>query len=127
MKVKTGVVMLGHGSRAAVGEANDIIIEIAQQVKEVLQQDVFEVAYMNEKSGRQGLAEAIDKVMAQGVEKIVIAPLFITNGMHIRYDIPEEIEEAKKKHSNVEIVFARIIGADPVLAKLMADRITEVV
>jgi len=119
--------MLGHGSRAAVGEANDIIIEIAQQVKEVLQQDVFEVAYMNEKSGRQGLAEAIDKVMAQGVEKIVIAPLFITNGMHIRYDIPEEIEEAKKKHSNVEIVFARIIGADPVLAKLMADRITEVV
>ncbi|ACV64439.1 cobalamin (vitamin B12) biosynthesis CbiX protein [Desulfofarcimen acetoxidans DSM 771] len=124
--MKKAVVMLGHGSRAVVGEANDIIIEIAQQVKDVLQQDIFEVAYMNPKSGRQNLGEAIDKVMAQGVEKIIIAPLFITNGMHIRYDIPEEIEEAKKKYPNVEIVFARIIGADPVLAKLMADRVTEV-
>ncbi len=124
--MKTGIVMLGHGSRAAVGEANDIIMEIAQKVKENLQQDIFEVAFMNTKSNRQNLAGAIDKVVEQGAQKVVIAPLFITNGMHIRYDIPEEIEEAKKKYEQVEFVFSRYIGADPVLAQLMVDRIKEV-
>ena len=123
----TGVVILGHGSRAAVGEANEIIMDIAEQVKQGMNLETLEVAFMNSKSQRQNLGEAIGKVVAQGAERIIIAPVFITNGLHIREDIPAEIEEAKERYEGkVEIIFARYLGADPKIAEIVAERIKEV-
>ena len=125
--MKTGVVILGHGSRAIVGEANEIIMNIAAQVKQGMNLETLEVAFMNNKSQRQNLGEAIDKVVAQGAERIIIAPVFITNGLHIREDIPADIEEAKKRYGEkVEIIFARYLGADPKIAEIVEQRIKEV-
>lgn len=125
--MKTGVVILGHGSRAAVGEANEIIMDIAAQVKQGINLETLEVAFMNGKSQRQNLGEAIGKVVAQGADRVIIAPLFITNGLHIREDIPAEIEEAKERYGEkVEIILARYLGADPKIAEIVTERIKEV-
>jgi len=47
--MKDGVVILGHGSRAAVGEANLVLLEIAEMVKRQLSLELVEMAFMNEK------------------------------------------------------------------------------
>ena len=125
--MKTGVVILGHGSRAAVGEANEIILDIAAQVKQGMNLDTLEAAFMNSKSQRQNLAEAVDKVVTQGADRVIIAPVFITNGLHIREDIPAEIEEAKARYGGkVEIILAHYLGADPKIAEVVAQRIREI-
>jgi sirohydrochlorin ferrochelatase len=124
--MKTGIVVLGHGSRSIVGEANQAILDIAAQVREMLGVTVLEVAFMNRKSLRQNLIDAIGKVVEQGVDRVVIAPLFITRGMHMVKDIPEEIEAAKEKYKNVEFIFAGHMGSDYRIAQIMTERVREV-
>ncbi|RJQ24635.1 MAG: cobalamin biosynthesis protein CbiX [Peptococcaceae bacterium] len=124
--MKTGIVVLGHGSRSSVGEANQAILDIAAQVRKMLGATVLEVAFMNRKSLKQSLIDAIGKVVEQGVDRIVIAPLFITRGMHMVKDIPEEIEMAKEKYKNVEFIFAGHMGPDYRIAQIVTERVREV-
>lgn len=124
--MKTGIVVLGHGSRFSVGEANQVIMDVAYQVKEMLGTPVLEVAFMNKKSMRQSLADAITRVVEQGVDKVIIAPLFITRGMHMVMDVPAEIEAAKERYKNVEFILAGHIGADYRIARIITERVREV-
>ena len=123
--MNTGVIVLGHGSRAAVGEANDVVYAVSRQVQEKLGHDRVETAIMNRKSELPGIAEAVEKLVAAGAGRIVIVPMFFADGMHIRSDIPEEIVELKAAYAGLEIVLAAHIGADPRIADILVERIGE--
>jgi sirohydrochlorin ferrochelatase len=47
-------------------------------------------------------------------------------GLHMKEDIPEILEEERKKYPGVEILMTRNIGADNKLAQIVLDRIGEV-
>lgn len=121
-----GIIVLGHGSRASVGEANQVVFQVTEIVKGKLGHDLVETAIMNRMSGLQSIAEAVDKLVDKGATDIVVAPLFFANGMHIQSDIPEELSDIQAKHPGVTIVMARHIGADPRIAEVLIDRIQEV-
>ncbi|MHB1167375.1 MAG: sirohydrochlorin chelatase, partial [Carboxydocellales bacterium] len=112
--MKSGVVVLGHGSKTIVDEANLALYNVIDLVKTKLDTPLVEAAFMMRESGKQNLQQAIDKLVAQGASKIVVAPWFLTNGLHIQQDIPEELAEARTRHKGkVEIAFARHLGSDP--------------
>ena len=122
-----GIVVLGHGSSSEVGEANDFLVALAGMVREKTGARLIETAYLNRRSQRQGLKEAVEKLAARGVKKIVVAPVFLTCGQHVQRDIPEEIEDLKKAYGGeVDIRMAPCIGADPRLAEIVVERIEEV-
>ncbi|MCL4516051.1 MAG: cobalamin biosynthesis protein CbiX [Firmicutes bacterium] len=128
--MKTGIVVLGHGSQARVGEANLVLDSIAALVKDLVKEqldlDLVEPAFMNRKSGRQGLGEAIDKVVGAGAGKVIVVPVFLTNGLHLQEDIPVELAQAREKYrGEVEIRFASHLGADRRIVEIIVDRIKE--
>lgn len=125
--MKSGIVVLGHGSKTVVDEANQALFGVVDMVKNKLNTPLVEAAFMMRESGKQTLQQAIDKLVGQGANKIVVAPWFLTNGLHIQQDIPEELAEARKRHSGrVEIAFARHLGPDPRIVDVLVDRIGEV-
>jgi sirohydrochlorin ferrochelatase len=124
--MKPGVVILGHGSRASVGEANQVVFQISDMIRERVGHDLVETAIMNRMSGLQTIEAAVEKLVGRGVSQITIVPLFFANGMHIQQDIPEEINQLRHKYPGVVIAMARHIGADPRIADILLERIREV-
>ncbi|MPN60630.1 hypothetical protein SDC9_208359 [bioreactor metagenome] len=82
---------------------------------------------MNRESGLAGIDEAVDKLIASGATQIIIAPMFLANGVHIQSDIPEEIDVLEKKHPGVSIKMAAHIGPDPRIADILVERIREAI
>jgi len=56
------------------------------------------------------IAEAIAKCAADGFGKVVVAPYFLSQGRHIRQDIPALVAEAVSHHPGLECVIADPIG-----------------
>jgi sirohydrochlorin ferrochelatase len=123
--MKTGIVLLGHGSRAAVDEANQVLLALAEMVGAKAGADLLEAAFLNPRTKRQNLAEAVGGLISRGAQKIIVVPVFLANGLHVQQDIPAEIEELREKY-RVEITLARCLGADPRIADIILDRIGEV-
>jgi len=124
--MRLGIVILGHGSRAAVGEANKITFQVADLVQLQRADDLVETAIMTRESGLQSIDEAVDKLVLAGVSQVIVAPLFLANGMHIRSDIPAEITKIQAKYPTVAIKMAAHIGADQRIADILMERIEAV-
>lgn len=120
-----GIVVLGHGSRASVAEANQVAFEVASLVKVKSGNQLVETAIMNRESGLAGIDEAVEKLVAGGADNIIIAPMFLANGVHIQFDIPEEIAMLEKKYPGISIKMAGHIGSDPRIAEILLERIQE--
>ncbi|AFM41390.1 hypothetical protein Desaci_2440 [Desulfosporosinus acidiphilus SJ4] len=118
--MKTEIILLGHGSRRA--EANQGLLEVAEKVSSLLDQQVTP-AYMAH--DHPSLPEAVAEKIQEGASHIVIMPLFLFRGIHVTYDIHEELKEIREQHPEVEIVFTRELGADDGIAQLASERIKE--
>ena len=119
----SGVLIVGHGSRSK--EAQDGFLEIVQMVKELSGNDQIVGAHM----------ELCKPDMEQGIEKLLegdpnikiikIIPYFLYTGIHIKEDIPEIIEELKKKYPSIEFKFGKPVGAEIEIAKILNRRVNE--
>ncbi len=123
--MKQGIVVLGHGSRASVGEANQVVFRISDIIKERLGHDLVAPAIMNPKSELAGLEEAVAALVARGAGRIVIVPMFLANGLHIQHDIPAKLAALAGRFPGVAIALAAHIGPDPRIADILLDRIRE--
>ncbi len=121
-----GIVILGHGSRARVWEANQLLLQIVEKFKQKTGEQNVKPAYMNVKSGGPTLEQAIEELIREGFTEIVVAPWFLTDGLHIREDIPEKIDSIKEKYPEVQIALAKPLGADNRLVDILIERIGEV-
>lgn len=118
----TGVIVLGHGSR--VSEANDGLDLLVEMVRAKVQNFIVETAFMSQ--ANPSLPEAIAKLAAEKVEKIIIVPLFLFAGAHVRQDVPEMVEMEKEKYQQqIEIILTSNLGTDPRIAEIVIDRIRE--
>ena len=117
--MKTAILMMAHGSRIA--EANDAAREIAAMVREMTGFEIVEVAFreMHEPNIQQG----IDACVAQGAGRILLMPYFLFMGAHVQHDLPEEIEEAQKRHPWLIMEMGGPLGAHRKLAEIEAERI----
>lgn len=119
--MKTAILMMAHGSR--ISEANDAAREVAKMVKEMTYFEVVEVSFreMHEPNIQQG----IDICVAKGADRILLMPYFLFMGAHVQHDLPEEIEEAKKRHPALLMEMGAHLGTHRKLAEIEAERIGE--
>lgn len=116
--MKTGLLVLGHGSKAA--EADEIFTTIVNHVREI---SGFEhVAMGSLQLSRPTFAEGVQTLLEKGVQEMVIMPMFIFRGNHVKFDIPEELENLRKEYPDVRFVMAEPIGADNRLADIIEER-----
>lgn len=117
------IIVIGHGSRSA--DATAQFHQVAAQLAALRPDALVLPAFMELASPR--LQEAIRQAVAVGKTDIVVVPCFLFQGIHIKEDIPEMLVELRLAHPQLTVRFGRPIGADPRLAEILAERVTEVV
>ena len=119
--MNTAILMMAHGSRVA--EANNAAREIAAMVAELTGFEIVEVAFreMHEPNIQLG----IDSCVAKGAQRILLMPYFLFMGAHVQYDLPEEIEAARKRHPDLIMEMGSHLGVHRKLAEVEAERIGE--
>ena len=116
-----GVLIVGHGSRRK--ETERILESVVEMAGKKLREIPAEIAYME--FSERNITAGLDALIAQGVDDIVVVPYFLFDGVHIREDIPQMIEEYKSGHPNIKFKMGNPLSADRRLAAILADRVSE--
>ncbi|MBE0446611.1 MAG: precorrin-8X methylmutase [Actinobacteria bacterium] len=121
--MSTGFIVLGHGSR--VSETVAILKDIKDCLEARLQSN--NVRYAALQFNEPGLPEVIADFVNGGITEIVILPLFLVDGNHIRDDIPGIVRRASEKFPSVNIMVAGHIGADVRITDILLDRVDSII
>jgi len=116
----TGVVVLGHGSRAP--EAKGLLDWVAEKLAERLQLPVLAASLQ---FNQPTLDDCCHELAAAGARRIIIAPYFLFAGNHMQRDIPEELSRLRQELAGTEIILAEPLGAHELLVEVLASRTRE--
>ena len=115
------VLLLAHGSRE--GETEKTMQQITAMVRKDLGMENVEEAYLQFRD--KNLEKGLDSLVAKGAKEIIVIPYFLFSGIHIQEDIPKELNTYIEKHPGIKISFGKTLGSDERLAKILADRVRE--
>ncbi len=118
---KTGVLLLGHGSRLL--SANEPLKDVARSINKKGLYESVEAAFLQ--LTKPDFKETVDLLASRGVDKIVVMPYFLYTGVHVRDDLPREIEQSNKKYPDIEFVMAPNLGFHPSLVDITMERLSE--
>jgi len=112
-----GILLFGHGARNAEWARPFDRIREAIRTREpeaLVEQGFLELM-------RPSFDEGIDSLVRQGATEIVVVPIFMAAGSHVKKDLPQMAANAMDRHAGLAIALAAPVGeAEPVLAA-MAD------
>ncbi len=72
------------------------------------------------------LADVVDRLAATGHRDIVLVPLFLTSAYHVRADIPAVVEQVQRRHPDLPLTTADVLGSGPELLTILDQRLGEV-
>lgn len=113
-----GFVLFAHGSRAP--EANASCRLVAVHLANDLGTTLVETAFLE--LADPDLPTAVQNLVAQGSQRIVIVPYFLTLGIHLQRDLPEIITQLSEQHPGVEFTVTPPLDGHPALAAAVRDR-----
>jgi len=119
--LKTGVIVLAHGSKVKSG--NEGLFKVVEMLRAMGKWDMVDACFLQ--LAKPGLSEGVKNIVEKGAENIVVMPLLLFSGNHVLKDIPDEIENEKRKYPEIQFFYARNLGADERIAQIAADRIDE--
>lgn len=141
---KTGVLLIGHGSRLPYNK--EVVSSIADKYAKKHPELNIEVGFME--LAELDIPSAFNKLKETGVEKIIVMPVFLAHGMHTKRDIPkilglepEEIEATDNEHGHHhghhhdeevetiefdgELVYIEPLGADDAIVDIVSKRVSK--
>ncbi len=117
-----GIVLIGHGSiKSASGGA---MIRLAARLREMGVAQVAEAGFLN--YSRPTLAEAIEKCIEQGVERLFVQPYFLIDGVYVQNDLAAEIAGQSARWPQVDFVTGRSFGDHRLMSDIALDRVRAV-
>jgi sirohydrochlorin ferrochelatase len=119
--VKRAILLVDHGSRRA--EANTLLEDVADQVRERATDAIVEVAHLE--IAEPDIAAGIDTCVAKGASQIVVHPYFLGPGRHTSEDIPAQVARAQESHADVQIRISEPLGGHAALIDVILERVSE--
>ncbi|MDR0508830.1 MAG: sirohydrochlorin cobaltochelatase [Candidatus Methanoplasma sp.] len=123
---KRGIMVIGHGSR--LPHNKDTILFQANELKKM---GYVNVMYAFNEFDEPAVEDAFSEMISKGAEEIIVLPLFISLGAHLKHDVPGKIRlrdgitEDSFVHEgrSVTVKYATPIGIDPRLTDIIAEKI----
>jgi sirohydrochlorin cobaltochelatase len=121
--MKKVVLLLGHGSRDAEGQAQFFRLTslVQQRMGEIKVQAAF--LELCEPSVSQGVRSCVE----MGAEKILAIPVFLSDASHVKEDLPVELNEARIQYPRVPILYGRPLGMGQPIPQILLEKIRSVV
>ena len=117
-----GLVVFAHGS--SVADANEAVRRVARETAKRCGFSLWEPAFLEQ--AEPNLVAAVGLLADRGARKIVVAPYFLTMGIHLQRDLPLIVEQASQLHPGVEIACSPPLDGHPALVEILAARVDEV-
>jgi sirohydrochlorin ferrochelatase len=118
----TGILLFAHGS--PVEEANRGVHDLAAKIAAAGPYRYVRAAFLD--STPPDLLAGVMEAAEAGVEHLIVIPYFLTEGLHLRRDLPTLVAAAKEKHPNFEIVVGQSLEGHPLMPALILGRVQEV-
>lgn len=115
---KIGVMVCGHGSRDqdAVAQFNGLVRRLAERLPHYpVESGFLEFAH-------PVIREGLDRLRAQGVDRVLAVPGMLFAAGHVKNDVPSVLNQYAADHG-LQIEFGRELGIDPKLLRAARDRI----
>ena len=82
--------------------------------------ETYETAFLE--AAHPDLKEAVGRLAAKGVDRIIVLPYFLTLGIHMQRDLPRIVEELSLINKDVEITVTEPLDGHPALKEILLDR-----
>jgi sirohydrochlorin cobaltochelatase len=115
MKSSSGLILFAHGSRNPAWRR-----PFDRLLKEVVKRGDCQAILAFSEIMSPGLVEAVQSLAAAGAKSVVIVPLFLGGGLHVRGDLPRLAAQARAA-SGIRVRVAKAIGDDAGVLKSIAD------
>jgi sirohydrochlorin cobaltochelatase len=111
----SAVVLFGHGARNP--EWAQPMQRIRAHMLAAADAPAVELAFLE--FMQPDLPAAVAALVAEGVVRIAIVPVFLAQGGHLKRDLPLMLDEIRQRHPGCAITLARAAGeADAVIAAM---------
>ena len=125
-KGRTGVMVVGHGSKLPYNK--DTIMLNAERLSAMGHKDVYHA--FNEFNDPR-IEPTLEEMIRKGVDEVIVLPLFISPGDHLKNDIPEKIGlkdgmpegTIERNGRMITVRYAPPVGQDPRLTDVLAEKI----
>lgn len=104
--MRDALLLFAHGSREP--EWAHPLQALRKHIQEQLPGRRIELAFLELMA--PSLADAIADLSAQGARGVLILPLFLGQGSHVRNDLPKLAEAARKRHPDLRIELLPALG-----------------
>jgi precorrin-8X/cobalt-precorrin-8 methylmutase len=119
---KVGLILIGHGSKLPHNREN--LEKLAEILRKNSSFSIVEISFMVRDTPT--IAQAIDTVSKKDVNKIVLVPAFLAQGVHTTQEIPELIEVKDKQlqlsERGIQLYYGEPIGADECIAVILEEK-----
>ena len=116
-----GYIVFAHGS--SIESANEAVRIVAADMARVGGSrlgGLVMAAFLE--GGTPSLRGAIDQMVANGVDRVIVIPYFLTLGLHLQRDLPKLVDEARSAHPGLEVVVGDPLDGHPGMAEMLVDR-----
>lgn len=100
------ILICGHGSKNK--SSVNAFLELFSKIKSEYATYLVEYGFIEYSS--PAIENKLEELIKGGIKEIVIVPIILFTGVHIKYDIPFVINEARKKYPDARIKLSGYIG-----------------
>lgn len=118
----TALILFAHGARDP--EWANPMRRVQAAIRQQMAHTPVELAFLEFMAPT--LADCAAGLIAQGADKIVVMPMFIARGGHLKKETPEMIEALRSTYPNVDFSLANAIGEHELVVQAMATAALEV-
>ena len=113
-----GIIIVDHGSKVAA--ANERLERLCEGYATTRAPKHWVVRPAHMELASPSIGEAFDALVAAGCATIVCHPFFLSQGRHVREDVPALLDEAASRH-NIPYSLTPPLGEAPALLDLVHD------
>lgn len=114
---RQALILFGHGAREPDWARPLLRIRDAAQ----LQYPTAAIACAFLEYLAPDLDECADRLIAEGADEVVVLPVFIAQGGHLKRELPEMIERLRARHPGCRITLTTAIGESDIVISAMAS------
>jgi len=116
-----GVVLFAHGS--SVEAANRGVRELAERVVAAGPFRFVRAAFLEQ--AQPDLGAAVAEANQAGLRQVIVIPYFLTQGLHLRRDLPRLVSAERVKFPGLDIRVGQSLEDHPLMASIIVGRVRE--
>ncbi len=117
---KKALIIVDHGSK--LDEANLMLAEIAQLLKDKDSADFEIIAYCHMEIAEPTIEQAFNDCVSKGATDITVHPYFLAPGRHSTQDIPRMVKEAARNHPHISYFVTEPLGVHDKIIEVILER-----